>query len=146
MESNEDNRRILVVSNSFNKLSLYISSLRWIGYHEVGKAGNLSEALEQVRKFEPNLVLVDSTRSSNVGLGICRDIRQSCSSDIIIAGVYSKFEHGDLSKSYQKVGADGSIEESIITSDKQSFKKELEKIIQGAYLKRSGGNPVERQY
>ncbi len=48
---------------------------RRAGFHVVAEAGTAAEALEQARRFQPNLVVMDVRLPDGSGIEACRDIR-----------------------------------------------------------------------
>jgi DNA-binding NarL/FixJ family response regulator len=48
---------------------------RRVGFQVVAEAGTAAEALEQARRFQPNLVVMDVRLPDGSGIEVCRDIR-----------------------------------------------------------------------
>ncbi len=66
--------RILVVDDEPNIAELLSAALSFEGYH-VGVAATGAEALEQVRTFRPNLVMLDVMLPDFDGTEVCRRLR-----------------------------------------------------------------------
>ena len=78
--------RILVVDDQAQIRRFMRTTLARAGY-EVGDAKTGEEALEKVRKFRPDLVLLDVNMPGIGGLAVCREIRSDANVAIIMLTV-----------------------------------------------------------
>ena len=71
-----DNRKILVVDDSFYMRTMLKNMLLDAGYNVVGEAANGQSALELVKELSPELVTLDVILPDNTGLAVLKGIRQ----------------------------------------------------------------------
>src|SRR5688500_16138243 len=71
-----DNRKILVVDDSFYMRTMLKNMLLDAGYNVVGEAANGQSALELVKELSPDLVTLDVILPDNTGLAVLKGIRQ----------------------------------------------------------------------
>src|SRR6266704_2634033 len=75
--------RILVVDDQAQIRRFMRTTLAGVGY-EVGDAKTGEEALEKLREFRPDLVLLDVNMPGMGGLAVCREIRSDANVAIIM--------------------------------------------------------------
>ena len=105
MEVLGQSRKILVVDDEYDVTELLSYNLRRNGF-TVKSVNDPRRALEVVREFEPNLIVLDIMMPDLSGLQVCRMIRQENSlKKIPIVFLSAKTEEGDRIEGFES-GAD----------------------------------------
>ncbi|MGZ5180241.1 MAG: response regulator [Ramlibacter sp.] len=90
-----DGRRVLVVEDNRDGLETLLALLDMLGY-EVAGAADGGEALEQARRFRPNVVLLDLGLPVMDGLQVARTLRKDETfADVYIAALTGWGAEGD---------------------------------------------------
>lgn len=82
-ENNQDPDKILVVDDEASIRRILETRLKLAGYNVV-TAGDGQEALEQFHGFQPDLVILDVMLPKMDGYEVCREIRKTCDTPIIM--------------------------------------------------------------
>ncbi|MCG8571832.1 MAG: response regulator [Spirochaetes bacterium] len=99
--SNDQKRRVLVVDDNFENLQM-IGRILSENNYEVAVAKNGRQALDNVEKKEPDLVLLDVTMPDMDGFEVCRRIKDDIATrHIPIIFITSRNETEDIVKGFE---------------------------------------------
>src|SRR5271156_90793 len=82
-ENNNDQDKVLVVDDEASIRRILETRLKLAGFNVV-TAGDGQEALEQFHSFQPDLVILDVMLPKMDGYEVCREIRKTCDTPIIM--------------------------------------------------------------
>lgn len=117
--------KILVVDDSSFMRKQIINSLSLMGYHNFYEAGSGKEAVEQYKKNNPDLVLLDIIiDKKDTGLDVLKQIKEFDKNANVI--MVSVVDQKDIKQKAKKLGASGYITKPIV-DDK--FLKQVRKTV-----------------
>src|SRR5277367_7025548 len=95
VENNSEQEKILVVDDEASIRRILETRLKLAGFNVV-TAGDGQEALEQFHAFQPDLVILDVMLPKMDGYEVCREIRKTCDTPIImltaVADVFNRIQ------------------------------------------------------
>lgn len=97
---------VLVVDDEVRQREAVIKSVNWqnAGFNVVGDAENGIEALEQLEKLEPDLILTDIKMPLMTGLELARKAREVCpATKLVILSGYDDFEYAQEAFKYNVI-------------------------------------------
>jgi two-component system response regulator DesR len=92
-------------------------------FEVVGQAGNAQEALDEVTRSEPDVIILDVNMPGRTGIDILPELRRTLPKAVII--VFSGFESVAISEKAKRLGADAYVEKGTPAARLLDIMREL---------------------